>query len=146
MKYVLVVCLLAMAALNISLGQVKTKGVNVKLPSATNARALPAADRPDALVVAIGQDGVIYFGVEQVPLADLPEKAQETISKRRDKTVYVKSDARGSSSELVAVLDAFAGARASVVVLLTNPREPAQSGTVVRPTGLQLKFVDRSED
>lgn len=141
MKYVLVVFLATVAASSISAAQAKQKGISVNLPSTRNAVLVPAADKEDALVVAIAQDGSVYFGVEKIPSARLTERAKEVTAKRSDKTVYVKADVRAPSSELVAVLDAFAGAGASRIALLAEQQGVREVGDVVPPAGLELRFV-----
>ncbi len=141
MKNMLVVLLVTVVASSVSFAQVKQKGTSVHLPSMRNAVPIPAADKEDALVVAINQDGSVYFGVEKVPSARLAERAKEVMGKRPDKTVYVKTDVRAPSSELVAVLDAFAGAGVVTIAFLGEQQEAVEVGGVVPPTALELKFV-----
>ena len=143
MKNILVASLILLFMLGVSIGQVKQKGISVKLPSTSNAMPVPAADKADALVVTIIQDGSVYFGVERVASDRLVEMAKAVIDKRSDKTVYVKADARSPYSVMATVLDALAGAHASGVTFLTDKKEPAQPGSIVPPKGFELEFVGR---
>ena len=56
--------------------------------------AMPAADRTDALVLAILRDGITFFGSERIQLDDLPHKIHTSIGFHTERRVYIKADAR----------------------------------------------------
>src|SRR5258708_38742439 len=70
------------------------KGVTVKLAQANNPVQMPDADKEDALIVAVMNDGAIYFDTAKITPAELTQKVRDRIANRTDKHVYVKADAR----------------------------------------------------
>src|SRR5947209_4616201 len=73
-----------------------SKGVTVDLVKAKNAIAMQAADKEDAILVAVTRDGKVYLspGNTQTTADQLPQKVKDLLTNRTDKTVYIKSDAR----------------------------------------------------
>src|SRR6266705_381647 len=67
-----------------------TKGVSVDLVKTKNPRAIPDADKEDAVLVAITRDGKVYLspGNQQTPADQLPQKVKDLLTSRLDKTVY----------------------------------------------------------
>jgi biopolymer transport protein ExbD len=53
------------------------RGVSVQLAVTNNAVAVPNADQPDALVVALTADGSIYLRANRVPTPDLADWRKE---------------------------------------------------------------------
>jgi biopolymer transport protein ExbD len=97
-----------------------SKGVSVDLVKTANPIALPAADKEDAVVVAVTRDGRTYLGSKQVNAADLPGKVKDLISSKLDKTCYVKSDSRARYEKIVEVVDNLRAAGVDNVGLLTD--------------------------
>ena len=82
------------------------RGVSVQLVVTSNAVAVPNADQPDALVVALTADGSVYLRANPVPTPDLADRVRSILSTRKDKTLYIKADARVPYARLVEVMDA----------------------------------------
>src|SRR4051812_26537078 len=70
------------------------QGVNVQLAATSNAVAVPNADEPDALVVTLTADGSTYLRANRVRTPDLSDRVKSVLSNRKDKTLYIKADAR----------------------------------------------------
>src|ERR1051326_9041067 len=70
------------------------KGVSVDLAKTNNPIEMQAADKEDALVVAIQKDGKVFFGTDPTDPDQLTNKIKDRIANRVDKTVYIRSDAR----------------------------------------------------
>src|SRR4051812_17781508 len=70
------------------------RGVSVQLAVTTNAVAVPSADQPDAVVVALTADGTTYLLANPVRTPDLADQVRSILSTRTDKTLYIKADAR----------------------------------------------------
>jgi len=73
-----------------------TKGAQVEKVKAKNAIAMQAADKEDAIIVAVTRNGQMFLspGNKQVLPEDLPDKVRDLLTNRLDKTVYIKADKR----------------------------------------------------
>src|SRR5439155_22534474 len=81
------------------------KGQSVDMAKVHNPRNMQDADKEDAVVVAVTRDGRVYLGQNQMPASELAPKVKDLIAARTAKTVYVKSDARAKSKDVVEVVD-----------------------------------------
>jgi biopolymer transport protein ExbD/biopolymer transport protein TolR len=95
-------------------------GTSVDMVKAINPRAMPDADKEDAVVVAITRDGRVFLGSDQTRVEDLTEKVQDKISARVDKTVYLKSDARAKYETVLDVVDEIRSAGVDQLGLITE--------------------------
>jgi biopolymer transport protein ExbD/biopolymer transport protein TolR len=113
-------------------------GVNVNMAQVNNPMAMPDADKEDALLVVVMQDGKIYFGNDQVQLDALTEKVKDRLANRVDKRVYLRADKRARFKYVVDVVDDVRAAGVDQLGLLTEqkktstnpapPPPPAASG------------------
>lgn len=117
-------------------------GISVKLPVTQNSVAVPDADKLDAVVLAITRDGSVYLGLDQTELSSLPTKVNESLSKRAEKVLYIKADARTSYESLVKVLDAVRKSNVKDVTLLTQQNGTPSTG-IIPPKGLELQVISR---
>jgi len=99
------------------------KGTSVDLAKSVNPRAMPDADKEDAVVVAITRDGRIYLNSDQVGMEVLTDKVRDKIAQRVDKTVYIKSDARAKFEVVVKAVDEVRSAGVDQLGLLTDKIE-----------------------
>src|SRR4030066_182832 len=81
------------------------KGVSVDMAKVNNPTDLQAADKDDAIIVAVTRDGVIYLDSTKTPKDQITAQIRDRISSRIDKTVFVKSDARARYGDVVGVVD-----------------------------------------
>jgi biopolymer transport protein ExbD len=142
MKYVLEVCLVALA-LTITnaprvAAQTMQQGVSVQLPVTSNAVPMPDADQPNAPIVSVTADGGVYLGVDPISPTALAEKVKDSLLNQPDKRLYIKADARAPYGDVVKILDAVRNADVGAVTLLTAQPESSPAGTRVPPTGLQV--------
>jgi biopolymer transport protein ExbD len=112
-----------------------SKGVSVELAKTKNPIAMQAADKSDAIVVAVTRDGKTFLNTTQIPADDLPPKVKDLLTNRLDKTVFIKADSRALYEKVVDVVDNLRAAGVDNVGLLTeqiqenaHPNTPA-SGT-----------------
>ena len=96
------------------------KGVPVNMASATNVDKMQAADKDDAIIVAVTRDGKIYLGNNELPLDQITDNIKDELSNRLDKTVFVRSDARAKYGDVVKAVDAVRAAGVENLVLLTE--------------------------
>jgi biopolymer transport protein ExbD/biopolymer transport protein TolR len=97
-----------------------SKGVSVDLAKTKNPIPMQAADKSDAIVVAVTKDGKTFLNTTQMQAADLPVKVKDMLANRIDKTVFVKSDARARYEKVVEVVDNLRSAGVDNLGLLTE--------------------------
>ena len=117
-----------------------SKGVSVDLAKTRNPIAMQAADKSDAIIVAVTRDGKTYLNTTQMPPEDLPQKVKDLLTNRLDKTVFIKADARARYEKVTDVVDNLRAAGVDDVGLLTEqvqdnnkPANASQSGSA--PSG-----------
>jgi len=81
---------------------------------------MQAADKSDAIIVAVNRDGKVFLNTTMLPAEDLPPKIKDLLTNRVDKTVFVKSDARARYERVVDVVDNLRAAGVDNVGLLTE--------------------------
>jgi len=118
----------------------RQRGVSVQLAVTTNAVAVPNADQPDALVVALTADGTTYLQTNPVRTPDLADRVRSILSARNDKTLYIKADARVPYARVVEVVDAVQKSGVEGVTFLTEQQGAEEQGTKpVSPKGLEMR-------
>ncbi len=96
------------------------KGVSVEMAKTKNAADMQAADRDDAIIVAIARSGDIYLGNNRVPRDQITALVRDKLTGRIDKTVFVRSDARAKYGDVVALVDEVRAAGVDQLGLLTE--------------------------
>jgi biopolymer transport protein ExbD len=146
MNYLLETCLVALAlATSITPSVVAQsedqvplqKGISVELPVTSNAVPVPDADRQDAFIVTITENGSVYFGTDLTTPAVLTEKVRGGLF-YRTKKLYIKADARTPYANVVKVLVAVRKAGVEAPNLLTAQRDVSEPRTLVPPKGLEV--------
>lgn len=97
-----------------------SKGVSVDLWKAKNPIPMQAADKSDAVVVAVTRDGKTYLTTTQVPADQLAPRVKDMLTNRLDKMVFVKSDSRARYEKVVEVVDNLRAAGVDQIGLLTD--------------------------
>ena len=97
-----------------------SKGVSVDLVKTQHPIAMQAADKSDAVLVAVTHDGKTYLGSNQILPEDLPPKVKDLLSNKLDKTVFVKADSRARYEKVVEVVDNLRAAGVDQLGLLTE--------------------------
>jgi biopolymer transport protein ExbD len=121
------------------------QGVSVQLAVTSNAVAVPTADEPDAVVVALTADGSAYLGANPLRTPDLADRVRSILSTRKDKTLYIKADARVPYARVVEVIDAVQQSGVEGVTFLTTQQDAAdQRRRPVSPKGLELRVVKQT--
>jgi biopolymer transport protein TolR len=106
------------------------KSVTVELAKTNNPTPMEDADKEDALIVAVTNDGSIYF--DRVKLqnpGDLTQKVKDAVENRVNKEVFVKADARAKFKSVVDVVDNVRSAGVDELGLLTEQRRTTTPGT-----------------
>jgi biopolymer transport protein ExbD/biopolymer transport protein TolR len=97
-----------------------SKGVSVDLAKTKNPIAMQAADKSDAVLVAVTKDGKVYLGSNLTVAEDLPPKVKDLLLNKLDKTVFVKADQRARYEKVVEVVDNLRAAGVDQLGLLTE--------------------------
>jgi len=107
-----------------------TKGVQVDLVRTKNPISMQAADKEDAILVAITKNGGVFLSPGNVRLTadQLPEKVRDLLTNKVDKTVYVKADARSQYKTVEDVVDNLRAAGVNEIGLITEaiPQEKSK--------------------
>lgn len=117
-----------------------SKGISVDMAKTKNPSAMQAADKEDAILVAISRDGKTYLGTDQMSPDALPNKVKDLLTNKLDKTVFVRADARARYETVVEVIDNLRAAGVDQLGMLTeeiqqdSKKAPAAAGA---PAGLQ---------
>ena len=109
-----------------------TKGVSVDMVRTKNPIAMQAADKTDAVIVAVSRDGKSYLGNNQVPADQLAPKVKDLLSNRVDHEVFLRADSRARYEKVVEVVNNLRAAGVDQLGLLTEQiqeRRPGQPAT-----------------
>jgi biopolymer transport protein ExbD len=113
-----------------------SKGVSVDMAKARNPIPMQAADKSDAITVAVTKDGKTYLNTTQMPAEDLPPKVKDLLANRLDKTVFIRADQRARYEKVVDVVDNLRAAGVDNVGLLTEQlQEKAKPASGSAPSG-----------
>ena len=111
-----------------------SKGVSVDMVKAKNPVAMQAADKSDAIIVAVTKDGNTFLNTTKLAAADLPPKVKDLLVNRLDKMVFVKADSRAKYDKVVEVVDNLRAAGVDQLGLLTDKQEEkAKPGATATP-------------
>ena len=77
------------------------KGVSVDMAQVNNPEQMPDADKEDALLVSITQDGKCSSARDEISIDNLTTKVKDRLANHPDKRVYVKADMRARFGSVV---------------------------------------------
>ena len=97
-----------------------SKGVSVEMVKTRNPVPMQAADKSDAVVVAVTRDGKTFLGTTQTAPADMIQKVKDLIATRLDKTVFIKADSGARYEKVVDVVENLRAAGVDQIGLLTE--------------------------
>jgi biopolymer transport protein ExbD len=102
-------------------------GTSVDLAKTHNPRAMPNAEKTDAVELAVTRDGKVFLNSAPVKVADITSQVKDLIATKLDKTVFIKSDARAKYGDVVEVIDNVRAAGVEQLGLLTEQVKPRVS-------------------
>lgn len=113
-----------------------SKGITVEMAKAKNPIAMQAADKEDAVLVAVSRDGRTFLGTDPMAPDALPQKVKDLLTNKLDKTVYVRADARSRYERVVEVIDNLRAGGVDQLGLLTEEiQEKGTNAPTAAPTG-----------
>jgi biopolymer transport protein ExbD len=97
------------------------KGVDVKLPTASNTTDKP--ETQDQTVVAVTADGRLHLQSREVAEQDLAQRVTELLETKKERIVLIKADEDASYGRVMAAMDALRKAQIEDMGLITEPRK-----------------------
>ena len=97
-----------------------SKGVSVDMVRTKNPIAMQAADKTDAVIIAVTRNGDCFLGQNKVPSEDLPPKVKDLLANRIDHMVFLRADSRARYEKVVDVVDNLRAAGVDQLGLLTE--------------------------
>ena len=105
-----------------------SKGISVDMVKTKNPVSMQAADKDDAVLIAVTREGRVYLGTTQMPSDQLPQKVKDLLTNRLDKTVYLRADSRARYQTVVEVVDNLRAAGVDQLGLLTESLKEKKAG------------------
>src|SRR4051812_2398671 len=102
------------------------KGVDVKLPGASNSASKP--DTQDQTVVAIDAAKHVYLNTVPVRSSDLATKVSDAIANKTDKVVIIRADQDVDYGTVMETLDGLRAAGVEDMGLITDPKVKVTAG------------------
>jgi biopolymer transport protein ExbD len=118
-----------------------SKGISVDMVRTKNPVAMQAADKTDAIIVAVSRDGKSFLGSTQVAAEDMAPKVKDLLANRIDHTVFLRADSRARYEKVVDVVDNLRAAGVDQLGLLTEqiqekqPTKPSSTPAAGAPAG-----------
>ena len=112
-----------------------SKGVSVDLVKTVNPISMQAADKSDAVIVAVTRDGKTYLNTTQTAADQLPGKVKDILLNRLDKMVFVKADSRARYEKVVDVVNNLRAAGVDQLGLLTEQMQQKKAASTPAPAG-----------
>ena len=97
-----------------------SKGVTVDMVKTHNPIPMQAADKTDAVIIAVQRDGKTYLNTTQLPADQLTPKVKDILTNRLDKEVFVRSDQRAKYQVVLDVVQNLQAAGVDQIGLLTE--------------------------
>jgi len=99
-----------------------TKGQQVDLVRTHHPITMQAADKEDAILIAVTRNGGVFLSPGNLRLNpdQLPERVKDLLTNRMDKTVYIKSDALARYGVVEDVIDNIRSAGVDQIGLITE--------------------------
>jgi biopolymer transport protein ExbD len=105
-----------------------TKGTQVDLVKTKSAITMQAADKEDAILIAVTRNGGVFLSPGNLKITpdQLPEKVKDLLTNKPDKMVYIKSDARARYGLVEDVIDNVRAAGVYQIGLITEVSDKAK--------------------
>jgi len=99
-----------------------TKGTTVDLVRTKHDIAMQAADKEDAVLIAVTRNGSVFLspGNNKIAPDQLSEKVRDLLTNKTDRMVYIKADMRAKYSVVEDVVDNVRAAGVDQIGLITE--------------------------
>jgi biopolymer transport protein ExbD len=126
---------ITLTAVSFCAAQALQRGISVELVSTSSAAPMPGADKNDATIVTVTDNGSLYFGLNPATPTELGEGLSSRHFNSENK-LYIKADGRTPFTNVRNVLTIAHKAHLETAVLLTS--QAAAAGTMAHPTGFEV--------
>jgi biopolymer transport protein ExbD len=97
--------------------------VTVDMYHSRNAQDMDAANRTNAVVLAITRDGKVFLGRNEISPDSVTTQVENRIEHNLDKTVFLRSDARAKYGDVLTVVNGIRAANIQDLALITQQIE-----------------------
>jgi len=111
-----------------------SKGKDVDKVKARNPIPMQAADKSDAVLIAVTRDGGTYLGNDKIQPDELAPKVKDALANRVDHECFLKADQRAKYEVVLQVVQNLQAAGVDQLGLLTDQLQDAK-GRAVKGTG-----------
>ena len=111
-----------------------SKGISVNMVKTKNPMAMQAADKDDAVLVAVTRDGKVYLKTTQMAADQLAPKVKDMLATKLDRTVYLRADAGARYEKVVEVVDNLRAAGVDQLGMLTEEIKKATTPSAAAET------------
>jgi biopolymer transport protein ExbD/biopolymer transport protein TolR len=112
-----------------------SKGISVDMVKTVNPVPMQAADKSDAIIIAVTRDGKTYLNTTQMPADQLPGKVKDMLTNRLDKMCFVRADSRARYEKVVDVVNNLRAAGVDQLGLLTEQMQQKKTPAATPPAG-----------
>jgi biopolymer transport protein ExbD/biopolymer transport protein TolR len=112
-----------------------SKGVSVDMVKTVNPVTMQAADKSDAIIIAVTRDGKTYLNTTQMAADQLPGKVKDMLTNRLDKMCYIRADSRARYERVVDVVNNLRAAGVDQIGLLTEQMQQKKTPGAAAPAG-----------
>jgi biopolymer transport protein ExbD len=112
-----------------------SKGISVDMVKTVNPVPMQAADKSDAIIIAVARDGRTYLNTTQLPADQLAPKVKDMLTNRLDKMCFVRADSRARYEKVVDVVNNLRAAGVDQLGLLTEQMQQKAKPGAPAPAG-----------
>jgi biopolymer transport protein ExbD len=113
-----------------------SKGISVDMVKTVNPISMQAADKSDAIIIAVTRDGQTYLNTTQMAADQLPGKVKDMLTNRLDKMCFVRADSRARYEKVVDVVNNLRAAGVDQLGLLTEQmQQKGKPAAAAAPAG-----------
>jgi biopolymer transport protein ExbD/biopolymer transport protein TolR len=106
-------------------------GIQVDMARTFNPIPMQAADKSDAVLIAVTREGRIYLNNTQLKAEDLVPKVKDMLTNRLDKECFLRADQRAKYQVVLDVVQSLQSSGVDQLGLLTEQVEGRKSATRV---------------
>src|SRR5208283_2367038 len=109
-----------------------THGVSVDMVKTQNPIPMQAADKSDAVLIAVTRNGGVFLNNTQMKPEDLAPKVKDMLTNRLDKECFLRADQRAKYQTVLDVVQNLQSAGVDQLGLLTEQVEAKKPGAAAK--------------
>ena len=110
-----------------------SKGISVDMVKTVSPIPMQAADKSDAIIIAVSRDGQTWLNTTQMAADQLAPKVKDMLTNRLDKMCYVRADSRARYEKVVDVVNNLRAAGVDQLGLLTEQLQQKKAPGAAAP-------------